>query len=497
MNDKTKNSNVVFYVSLAMVFAIVGCAIALKEQFAVFANDLLGFISTNFSWAYLLSMFVFVIFALILAFSKFGNIKLGADDSKPEFSNTSWFGMLFGAGMGIGLVFWGVAEPISHFISTSTGLEPGSAEAANFAMKASFKHWGFHPWANYAIIGLALAYFQFRKGKPALISSIFTPLIGEKGVNGPIGKMIDIFAVFATVAGVATSLGMGTLQINSGFEQVFGMPNTKVTQVAIIVIITVIFIWTAVSGIDKGIKALGDINLVLAGGLLLLTFIVGPKLQIVQNFTNGLGLYLNDFIHDSLHVEAFGDNTWVNGWTVFYWAWWIAWAPFVGSFIARISKGRTIREFIVGVIAAPAVASIVWFSVFGTLGLALKDKVAMTVLEGVAAAPEVGLFVTLQSYPLGSILSLVTIVLLCTFFVTSANSATFVLGMFTSHGDLNPSNAKKIIWGLVQSVLATALLLSGGLKPLQTISVAAAFPFIVIMLAACVSLWKALQSENI
>lgn len=497
MNDKTKNSNVVFYVSLAMVFAIVGCAIVLKEQFAVFANDLLGFISTNFSWAYLLSMFVFVIFALILAFSKFGNIKLGADDSKPEFSNTSWFGMLFGAGMGIGLVFWGVAEPISHFISTSTGLEPGSAEAANFAMKASFKHWGFHPWANYAIIGLALAYFQFRKGKPALISSIFTPLIGEKGVNGPIGKMIDIFAVFATVAGVATSLGMGTLQINSGFEQVFGMPNTKVTQVAIIVIITVIFIWTAVSGIDKGIKALGDINLVLAGGLLLLTFIVGPKLQIVQNFTNGLGLYLNDFIYDSLHVEAFGDNTWVNGWTVFYWAWWIAWAPFVGSFIARISKGRTIREFIVGVIAAPAVASIVWFSVFGTLGLALKDKVAMTVLEGVAAAPEVGLFVTLQSYPLGSILSLVTIVLLCTFFVTSANSATFVLGMFTSHGDLNPSNAKKIIWGLVQSVLATALLLSGGLKPLQTISVAAAFPFIVIMLAACVSLWKALQSENI
>ena len=497
MNDKTKNSNVVFYVSLAMVFAIVGCAIALKEQFAVFANDLLGFISTNFSWAYLLSMFVFVVFALILAFSKFGNIKLGADDSKPEFSNTSWFGMLFGAGMGIGLVFWGVAEPISHFISTSTGLEPGSVEAANFAMKASFKHWGFHPWANYAIIGLALAYFQFRKGKPALISSIFTPLIGEKGVNGPIGKMIDIFAVFATVAGVATSLGMGTLQINSGFEQVFGMPNNQVTQVAIIVIITVIFIWTAVSGIDKGIKALGDINLVLAGGLLLLTFIVGPKLQIVQNFTNGLGLYLNDFIHDSLHVEAFGDNTWVNGWTVFYWAWWIAWAPFVGSFIARISKGRTIREFIVGVIAAPAVASIVWFSVFGTLGLALKDKVAMTVLEGVAAAPEVGLFVTLQSYPLGSILSLVTIVLLCTFFVTSANSATFVLGMFTSHGDLNPSNGKKIIWGLVQSVLATALLLSGGLKPLQTISVAAAFPFIVIMLAACVSLWKALQSENI
>lgn len=497
MKEESKQNNTVFFVSLIIVITIVAFAVGMKEQFTVFANYLLETISSNFSWAYLLTMTIFVVFSLIVAFSKYGNIKLGADDSKPEFSNTSWFGMLFGAGMGIGLVFWGVAEPISHFISTSTGLEPGSIEAANFAMKASFKHWGFHPWANYAIIGLALAYFQFRKGEPALISSIFTPLIGEKGVNGVIGKTIDILAVFATVAGVATSLGMGTLQINSGLETVFGLPNTQITQVLIIIVITVIFIWTAVSGIDKGIKALGDINLALAGGLLLLAFFVGPKLEIVQNFTNGFGMYLNDFIYDSLHVEAFGDNAWVNGWTVFYWAWWIAWAPFVGSFIARISKGRTIREFIIGVILAPAMASLVWFSVFGTLGLALKDKVAMSVLEGVAARPEVGLFVTLQAYPLGSILSVITIILLCTFFITSANSATFVLGMFSSQGDLNPSNSKKIIWGLIQSVLATVLLLSGGLKPLQTISVAAAFPFIVIMLAACASLWKALHTENL
>lgn len=498
LNNQAKQSNnMVFYLSLVLTLVITAIAAIFPAKFGEFAQNALTAISTNFSWAYLLSMFIFVVFALGLAFSKYGKIKLGPDDSKPEFSNSSWFGMLFGAGMGIGLVFWGVAEPISHFVATNTGFEPGSVEAANFAMKASFKHWGFHPWANYSIIGLALAYFQFRKGKPALISSIFTPLIGEKGVNGPIGKLIDIFAVFATVAGVATSLGMGTLQINSGFEQVFGAPNTKVTQIAIIAVITVIFIWTAVSGIDKGIKALGDINLVLAGGLLVLTFIVGPKLEIVQNFTNGFGLYLNDFIHDSLHVEAFGDNSWVNGWTVFYWAWWIAWAPFVGSFIARISKGRTIREFVGGVIAAPALASVVWFSVFGTLGLNLKDEIGMEGLTAIKAVPEVGLFETLGHYPLGTVLSIVTIVLLCTFFVTSANSATFVLGMLSSEGDLNPSNGKKILWGLVQSGLATALLLSGGLGALQTISVVAAFPFIVIMLAACVALIKGLKTENI
>lgn len=494
-----KKNNTVMVVSLVLTLVIVAWAIMFKQNFANFADALMAFISTNFSWAYLLSMFVFVCFALYLAFSKYGNIKLGKDDSVPEFSNTSWFGMLFGAGMGIGLVFWGVAEPISHYLSpdASLGIVGQTPQAANFAMRASFKHWGFHPWANYAIIGMALAYFQFRKDMPAMMSSIFTPILGEKGVKGPIGKMIDIFAVFATVAGVATSLGMGTIQINSGLNYLFGIPNNQFTNIIIIAVVTVIFIWTAVSGIDKGIKALGDINLVLAGSLLALTFIVGPTLKSVQAFTSGMGDYLNTFVFDSLHLEAFGDNSWVNGWTVFYWAWWIAWAPFVGSFIARISKGRTIREFTLGVILAPAMASFVWFAVFGSLSLNLAEIVDVSVLESIKAAPEVGLFATFQNYPIGNILSFVAIVLLCTFFITSANSATFVLGMFTSEGDLNPSNPKKILWGLVQSALATGLLLSGGLGALQTISVAAAFPFIIIMLAACVSLYKVLSTEEV
>ncbi|HBD64486.1 MAG TPA: choline transporter, partial [Clostridiales bacterium] len=323
--DKTKqkNNNTVFYVSLAISLAIVIWGIVAQKNFAEFANKLLAFLTNNFGWAYLISMFVFVLFSLVLAFSKYGNIKLGPDDSEPEYSTTSWFAMLFGAGMGIGLVFWGVAEPISHFVSPAPGIEPGTNQAINFAMKASFMHWGFHPWANYAIIGLALAYFQFRKNKPGLISSIFIPLFGEKRVSGPIGKTIDILAVFATIAGVATSLGLGTLQINSGLNYLFNLPETTQVQLGIIAVITILYIWTAVSGIDKGIKLLGDINLYLAFGILILSFVFGPTLKIVNVFTNGLGQYINSFIADSLHVEAFGDNSWTNGWTIFYWAWWI------------------------------------------------------------------------------------------------------------------------------------------------------------------------------
>lgn len=495
MKSLKQKDNSVFYISLALSIAIVLWGIIGQTSFANAANSLLNFLTNNFGWSYLISMLIFVAFAIILAFSKYGNIRLGPDDSKPEYSNASWFGMLFGAGMGIGLVFWGVAEPISHFVAPMAGIEPGSAEAADFAMRSSFMHWGIHPWANYAIIGLALAYFQFRKNKPGLISSIFIPLIGEKGANGPIGKLIDILAVFATVAGVATSLGLGTLQINSGLNYLFNIPETSLVQMIIIAVVTFLFIWTAITGIDKGIKALGDINLYLAAGLLVLVIILGPTLPIINNLTNGLGQYINGFISDSLSISAFGENTWLNDWRIFYWAWWIAWAPFVGSFIARISKGRTVKEFIAGVILAPALASVVWFSAFGSLGLNLADTVGLESLSSLAAVPETALFQVLEYYPLGNILSLVAVALLCTFFITSANSATFVLGMFTSQGDLDPSNRKKVLWGVVQSLFAAALLLAGGLEALQTASVGAAFPFIFVMLFAMISLIKAFREE--
>lgn len=495
MVKKKIYNNEVFVVSLLVVFLIVIWGLISPTNFTNVSNVVYTFLSDKFGWLYLISMFFFVVFALILAFSKYGKIKLGSDDSKPEYKTTSWFGMLFGAGMGIGLVFWGVAEPLSHFVNPP-GLEPGTTEAANFAIKTSFVHWGFHPWASYSIIGLALAYFQFRKNKAGLISSIFIPLIGEERAKGAIGKLIDGFAVFATVAGVATSLGLGTLQINSGMNFLFNIPKTTFVQLIIIVVITIIFIWTAVSGIEKGIKLLSDINLGLAFLLLILIILIGPTLKIFNSLTNGLGFYIGDFIKDSLKIEAFGDNTWINSWRVFYWAWWIAWAPFVGTFIARISKGRTIKEFVLGVMIAPSIASFIWFASFGTLGINLKNTLTLTALKEMAKVSDTALFLVVKHYPLASIISIITIVLLCTFFITSANSATFVLAMFTSEGDLNPSNLKKILWGVIQALLATVLLISGGLKSLQTISVAAAFPFIFIMIFACVSLMKALKEEK-
>ncbi len=487
-----KKNNSVLYISLVVVFAIVFWGILSPENFESAANGLYELITINFSWLYLISMFIFVAFSLFIAFSKYGNIRLGPDDSKPDFKTSSWFAMLFGAGMGIGLVFFGVAEPLKHFVSPPFGLESGTAEAANFAIKSSFVHWGFHPWANYSIIGLALAYFQYRKNKPGLISTIFIPLIGEDRVNGPIGKIIDILAVFATVAGVATSLGLGTLQINGGLNYLFGIPYTTFVQIIIIVIVLILYTWTAVSGVEKGIKILSDINLLLAIVILVGSILIGPTLKMVNSFTNGLGTYISQFVSDSFHIEAFGDNTWISDWTIFYWAWWIAWAPFVGTFIARISRGRTVREFILGVIIAPSIASFIWFSVFGTLGIDLGVDIA----SSAAKVTETALFVVLKNYPLGNIISVIAVLLLCTFFITSANSATFVLGMFTSGGDLNPSNTKKIIWGVIQAMLALALMLAGGLKTLQIGSVAAAFPFIFVMLLACVSIYKALKSET-
>ncbi|MEG0154003.1 MAG: BCCT family transporter [Lachnospiraceae bacterium] len=493
-----KEKNLVYRISLILTMAIAIWAVLFNENFIKVSNGLYQFLTKDFGWLYLIAMLVFVVFVIVLACSKYGKIKLGENDSKPEYKTTSWFAMLFGAGMGVGLVFWGISEPISHYVAPMA-MKGGTAEAAEFAMRSSFMHWGVHPWANYCIIGLALAYFQFRKHKPALISSIFIPLIGEKRVNGPIGKGIDILAIFATVAGVTTSLGLGVLQINSGLNYLFGIPTTLIIQIIIIVVITVIYIWSAVAGIEKGIKVVSDANLYIAFALMIAVVIVGPKVEMVNNFTNALGQYIGNFIPDSMRINSYGDNAWIQNWRIFYWAWWIAWAPFVGTFIARISKGRTIREFVAGVVVAPALGSLAWFSIFGTLGIHLGETGALSTkaLAKIALKPETGLFIILDKYPLGTMLSIIALVLLCTFFITSANSGTFVLSMLSSDGDLNPPNSKKVVWGVVQSVLAVGLLIAGGLKPLQIISIAAAFPFIFIMLFACVALVKALREEKI
>lgn len=495
---KEKNAGQqVFKLSLILTAAITLWAVAFNTSFTKVSDMVFAFLTEKFGCLYLLAMLFFVIFVVIIAFSKWGKIRLGPDDSRPEYSTLSWFAMLFGAGMGVGLVFWGISEPISHYISPIAGIEPATPAAADFAMKSSFMHWGIHPWANYAIIGLALAYFQFRKNKPGLISSILEPIIGENKHTW-VKHLVDILAVFATVAGVVTSLGLGVLQINSGLNYLFGIPTTLLIQIIIIAVISVIYIWSAVSGIEKGIKFISDANLYIAFGLMLIAVIIGPKIEIVNSFVNGLGAYLGEFIQDSLAISTYGDNSWVQNWRIFYWSWWIAWAPFVGIFIARISKGRTIREFIGGVVLAPTLGSLVWFAIFGTLGINLGETGVLSVetLQEIVATPEVGLFVVMQKYPLGTILCIVALVLLCTFFITSANSGTFVLSMLTTNGELNPPNSKKILWGVLQSILAVGLLIAGGLKPLQVISVAAAFPFIFIMIFTCLSLFKALREEK-
>lgn len=497
MGEK-KGKNTVFYVSLIIVGIIAVWSVAFNDSFTVVANAAFKVLTTDFGWLYLISMIIFFGFIVYFAFGKYGKIRLGSDDSRPEYSNITWFGLLFGCGMGVGLVFWGVAEPLTYYLNPTDGIEAASQASANFSFENFFMHWGILPWANYAVIGLALAYFMFRKNKKGLLSVMLEPLIGEKLANGWLGKVVDILGVFATVAGVVTSLGLGTLQINAGFNYLFGVPINLVVEIIIIIIVSFLYIGSAVSGLDKGIKIISDTNLYVAIGLLAVCFIVGPKVETLNAFVNGMGQYIGNFIPTALKINSYSDNSWFGSWRLFYWAWFIAWAPFVGVFVARISKGRTIREFVLGVVLVPTIASCIWGAVFGNLGINLGEKGLMAIekLQEAVATPEVGLFVVLGQYPLGFILSLVALVSLCAFFVTSANSGVYVLSMLSTDGAINPPNGRKILWGVIQSVMAIGLLMAGGLKPLQTISLVAAFLFIFVMFGTIAAFIKVLKEEK-
>ncbi|GGA29519.1 glycine betaine uptake BCCT transporter [Paenibacillus physcomitrellae] len=479
---------------IAALFAIWG-AIA-PDSLAAAANQAYNFSIQNFGWFYLLATLFFLLFALYLAFSRYGNIRLGDDDDEPEYSTLSWLSMLFSAGMGIGLVFWGVAEPLSHYLSPPEGAKGGTTEAARLAMRYSFFHWGLHPWAIYTVIALSLAYFQFRKGYKGLISFTFIPLFGERLVNGWLGKTIDILAVIATIFGVATSLGLGALQIGGGLHHLFGLPNTAWSQILIITVVTILFLLSASTGLDKGIKILSNANLIIAVLLMMFVWVTGPTSFIFDTFTTTLGSYLQNIVNMSLRLTPFSESTWVGAWTLFYWAWWIAWAPFVGTFIARVSKGRTIKEFVICVMIIPSLFGFIWFSVFGGTGLQLEMFDFANLAEAVQRDTTTALFITLEQLPLGTIIAFIATLLIMTFFITSADSATFVLGMLTSDGNLNPSNKVKITWGILQSGIAVVLLISGGLNGLQTASVAAALPFAVVLIGMCFSLLKALQAED-
>ncbi len=490
-----KSATLVFKVSctIATVFLIWGAAV--PAQLAAVTGAIQHWLLAAFGWFYLVCASGLLITAFLLIFSRYGKILLGKDGDQPEFPLHTWFAMLFCAGMGIGLVFWGVAEPISHYYDPPTGTGE-TPEAANLAFRYSLLHWGLHPWGIYTMVALCLAYFQFRKGAPGLISAGCRPIFGDY-VDGRIGHTIDMVAVFATVFGVATSLGLGAIQISGGFAYLFHLPNTVLTQLVIIVIVTVLFLVSALTGIQRGIKYLSNLNMVLAVSLLGFLLFMGPTAFIMDVFTSALGDYIHHFPKMSLDLAPFDHSEWLYDWTLFYWAWWIAWAPFVGTFIARISRGRTIREFILGVLFVPTLFCALWFAVFGGTAISLEmvDHVSLKpVIE--SQGKEVALFALLEHFPLGGLMSGIALLLIATFFITSGDSATFVLGMFTSHGNLNPSNGIKFAWGMIQSVTAAVLLWSGGLKGLQIGSIIAAFPFAFIILFLVASFFKSLKEET-
>jgi glycine betaine transporter len=500
---------IVFWTAAVLSAVFVAWGIFFTDNLAaVFNAVLFNFLVPNFGWVFILATFGFLVFSLYLAFSRYGRIRLGGEDEQPEFRTVSWVAMMFSAGMGIGLMFYGVAEPLSHMSSPPAGTaEPGTREAAQVGMEYSYFHWAFHPWAIYAIMGLALAYFTFRKGMPNLISTAFHPLLGDR-VYGPIGKTIDILAIFATLFGSATSLGLGALQINQGLEAVFGFGGRDAVGLAIVVIaiLTLAFIFSAVSGVHRGIQWIANANMVLAVLLVVFVFVVGPTVFILRTFTESLGDYLFNLIPMSFRAGAFSDPDFVSGWTVFYWAWWISWAPFVGTFIARISRGRTIREFVFGVILAPSVVSFVWFAVLGGTAISLQLSGAVNNLAETAANNQPGaLFLVLQQYPLFPLMSLIVILLVALFFVSGADAASVVMGMLSSRGNLHPRSWTLVVWGTFTGAAAAICLLAGAiqgsvdvaLSALQAVAIASAAPFVLVLIGLCFSILKALREESV
>ncbi|MBU9672470.1 BCCT family transporter [Planococcus sp. CP5-4] len=488
MNNATK----VFYIAFALVILTVGFGVIAPELFEQGTVTIRNYINTAFGWYYLTIMAILLILVIVIIFSPYGKIRLGRDSDRPEFSTFTWVSMLFSAGMGIGLVFYGAAEPLSHFAIQPATAEIGSDEAFKEALQRTYYHWGIHIWTMYGMVALSLAFFQFRKGEPALISSTLKPLFGDR-MNGPLGTLVDVLAVFATVFGVATSLGFGAAQINGGIAYLFGAPQEEWVQIVIIAVVTLLFIMSAWSGLNKGIKYLSNTNMVLAITLLALVLVLGPTILILNIYTETFGAYIQNLIGSSFESAPLSteNRSWLDSWTIFYWAWWIAWAPFVSMFIARVSKGRTIREFLIGVVLAPTIFGSFWFGTFGTTAIDMqKSGIDLT-----AFSTEQTLFAAFSHLPLGMIMSVLAILLVSTFFITSADSATFVLGMQSTNGSLLPSNQIKILWGIAQSLVAAILLSVGGLTAVQNTIIIAALPFSFIMILMVIALFKALNAE--
>jgi len=479
--------------SAGFILCVVLWGVVAPDHMASVFDTLLAAVTRNFGWLYLWVVLGLVVFALFAAFSRYGNMKLGGEDEEPEFSVVSWFSMLFAAGMGIGLVFWGVAEPISHYSSAPPGLVSATPEAANAAMRYVFFHWGVHPWAVYAVVALGIAFFQYRRNGTALISTV-TEALPIPGIRR-LSPLVNGIAVVATAFGVAASLGVGALQINSGLHAVFGLEISDRNQVIIIVTTSAMFIFSAVSGVEKGVKLLSNTNMIFAVILALTVFIMGPTVAIVDTLSNTMGSYLSEIVRMSLRATPFRDSSWVGTWTIFYWAWWISWSPFVGLFIARVSRGRTIREFILGTVLAPSLAAFIWFSIFGGTALYMEIWQHVPLSEAVKTDMSTALFTMFNAMPFGTVMSVVATVLVIVFFVTSGDSAVLVLGMMSDNGNPNPAARSKVMWGVLVAGIAISLLLAGGLKAVQSATILFALPFSLVIILMTVSLYRAMRED--
>jgi choline/glycine/proline betaine transport protein len=485
----------VFFTSASLIFLSIVLTLIYKDSANLFFNATQLYVSKNVGWFYIFAVNFFLVFILYIAFSKYGTLKIGGEHAKPEFKKLAWFSMLFSAGMGIGLLYFSVSEPLTHFSNPPFG-EGGNVEAAQQAMQYTYLHWGIHIWALYALVGLSLAYFTYTRGLPLTFRSVFYPFLKEK-IYGIWGDLIDIFAVLATLFGLATTLGYGVKQISAGLNYVFDFPDTITTQVLLIAGITLIATGSVVLGIHKGVKVLSEWNVRITVVLLLLVLFLGPTLFIFKSYVQNIGAYLGNFIELSTWTETYSQGNWQMSWTVTYWGWWIAWSPFVGMFIARISKGRQIREFIFSVLFLPTLFIFFWMTAFGSTAIndvLLGDN---SVLEAVNVNVDISLFAFFENYPFTIVLNLVAIILIVSFFVTSSDSGSLVIDSLTSGGKIDAPVGQRIFWAITEGAIAAVLLIGGGLEALQTASIVSALPFTLILFIMCYSLFLGLKEDFI
>lgn len=484
----------VFFGSAILILILVGYTVFFPEDASSRFTHLQSSIMANASWFYVMAVALILLCVAFLGLSRYGDIKLGPDHAEPSFSFGSWFAMLFSAGMGIGLMFFGVAEPVMHFLSPPLG-QPGTVEAAREAMKLTFFHWGLHAWAIYAIVALILAFFGYRHNLPLTLRSALYPIIGDR-IYGIPGHTIDVFAILGTIFGVATALGYGVLQVNSGLNYLFGIDISTQTQVILIVVITALATISVATGLDKGIRRLSEANLLLALMLLVMVVLLGPTVLLLQMFVQNTGGYLSDIVGKTFNLYAYEPTEWLGGWTLFYWAWWLSWSPFVGMFIARISRGRTIREFVTGVLFVPTGLTLIWMTAFGNTAI---DMIMNRGMAGLGQAVEtdvpIALFRFLEYFPFSNVLSMVAIAMVVIFFVTSSDSSAMVVDMLASGGNSKTPLWQRVFWSSLIGIVAMVLLLAGGLQALQTVTIASALPFSIVLLVSAYGLLKALAVD--